>query len=144
MTYSYDPHYTLSTVHSEGTHQLKFSLRRTAGASVAIEWRDWRVNPYLIGPTIQINPDGSVVVNAQTLATIKAAQWVDFDVTVKLGNTADGTFDLKLTPDGETQQTFTGLPNGSPTFAYLNYVGFISTATTATTFLLDEITDATL
>ncbi|MCK5800456.1 MAG: right-handed parallel beta-helix repeat-containing protein [Deltaproteobacteria bacterium] len=143
-TQAYDPHYVLKTTHGEGMYRLRFSLRFETGAKAMIEARDWRQNPYLVGPSLRIAADGKLSVGGQILATLLPGKWIDVEILVGLGTKATGTFTLSLTPAGGNKQVFAGLACGDAFFGYLGWFGFVSLSTTHTTFFIDEIKDAVL
>jgi hypothetical protein len=70
---------------------------------------------------------------------IPTGVWVHFDVTSAVGAGATGTWNLTVRlPDGPPQE-FSGLKNRDPDWKSLNWLGFVSNATAATVFYLDNL-----
>ncbi|MBK8482144.1 MAG: right-handed parallel beta-helix repeat-containing protein [Proteobacteria bacterium] len=136
---SYKPYYQLRTDHGAGTYRLTFALLRQAGSTARIELRDWRTDPYTIGPVLTIRSDGTLVVAGRSLASVPTDRWVSYEITAPLGAAADGTFELVVQPEDGERQVFGQLRCGAATFSHLTWIGFLSLATTPATFFLDEI-----
>ena len=137
--YAHDPHFYYDRDFPEGLLHGSFSLRHEKGAILSYEWRDWPAGETLrSGPNVRVNADGSLVAGGKTLVTLPADQWVNIDVLCNTGAKADATWQLAVTVPGQATRTFTGLPC-STSFKRLNWVGFISMATTETTFYIDNV-----
>ena len=135
---AWNPHLVYSPNHGSGTTRCAFDLRIGPGVSISHEWRDWRVSPYSVGPSLSINGD-NLQVAGKTLLRLPLNQWVHFEITADLGKNNSGTWDLTVTLPGQPPKAFTNLKTASNAFEQLTWLGFSSNATTATVFYLDNI-----
>ncbi len=137
--HAHDPHLYYEREFSEGRLRGAFDLRHETGAILSYEWRDWPSGEtYRAGPNLRVNADGSLVAGGKKLLTMLPGQWNHVEVVCCSGASADSKWQLTVTVPGQSPQTFTDLPC-SPTFKSLNWVGFISLATTETTFCIDNV-----
>jgi hypothetical protein len=134
----WNPHLVYSPNHGSGTTRCAFDLRIGPGVSISHEWRDWRVSPYSVGPSLSINGD-SLQVAGKTLLRLPLNQWVRFEIAADLGKNNSGTWDLTVTLPGQAPKTFKDLKSANKPFEQLTWLGFSSNATTATVFYLDNI-----
>jgi len=134
---AWDPHLVFLPNHMGGVTIMDFNLRIDPGAEFLHEWRDWRAEPYKVGPSLYIS-GGHLQVGGKILVDIPSGVWVHYHVSAALGRSA-GRWDLTVTVPGQTPHEFKGLPIGSPGFSALTYIGFISNATTNTAFYLDDV-----
>jgi hypothetical protein len=135
---AWNPHLVYSPNHGSGTTRCAFDLRIGPAVSINHEWRDWRVSPYSVGPSLSINGD-NLQVAGKTLLRLPLNQWVRFEITADLGKNNSGTWDLTVTLPGQAPKTFKDLKSPGKTFEQLTWLGFSSNATTATVFYLDNI-----
>jgi len=92
-----------------------------------------------VGPSVRVNEDGALVAGGRTLLTVPQSQWLHLDIDCGLGKDSTATYRLSITlPDG-TEQVFDDLPNGSPDFKRLQWLGFISLATDRAVFYIDDV-----
>ncbi len=56
-----------------------------------------------------------------------------------MGPQSTGTWDLSVTVPGQPAKALEKLPNGSPDWTSLQWLGFSSTANAATVFYLDNV-----
>ena len=90
--------------------------------------------------------DPAIKTIADVIAKVKAwadklpaGQWVRFVVKAGMGPQSTGTWDLSVTAPGQPAKVFEKLPNGSPDWKSLQWLGFSSTANAATVFYLDNV-----
>jgi len=139
LSHDWQPHFYYKPNYRRGTGRIRFALRLEKGATLYHEWRDWRGSPYKVGPSLHIEQNGSLRVGDKVLLKLPYKKWIRFEIACKLGRQADGTFDLKVTIEGEKPRAFKALPTGSRDFRRVNWVGFSSTATEKTAFYIDDL-----
>lgn len=138
LQYSFDPHLVYNPNYMDGTAQCSFYVRLEPGAELWHEYRDWSVDPYLVGPSLRF-AGGKLFARDKELMDVLTSQWFHVEVSVKLGAAADGTYQLTVTfPNGSQPQQFS-LPFVDSKWHKLTWVGFVSNATTKTVFYLDYI-----
>ena len=138
LQHAYNPHLVYAPNHSTGTTRCTFDLRIGEGVSINHEWRDWRGSPYRVGPSFWINGT-RLQVAGKTLLELPLNRWVHFEVTAGLGGGSE-TWNLTVTLPGRSARRFADLKNTRAPFEKLTWLGFISNATTQTTFYLDNLT----
>lgn len=137
LRYSFDPHLVYNPQYQEGLAKCSFDVRMEAGAELWHEYRDWSVNPYVTGPSLQI-VGGKLLARDEELLDVPLGQWVHLEIATKVGAGADGTYQLTVTLPNSQPQQF-NLPVVDPKWNKLTWVGFVSNATTKTVFYLDNI-----
>ena len=137
LQFAYNPHFFYIPGHAEGVTRLRFKLRIEPGANMYHEWRD-SASPYHVGPSLAVR-EGRLVVGGKDLLTIPVGHWVGFEIAAGLGRKSNRTWELVVTVPGERPAVFTGLPNGSPEWESLMWLGFVSNATEMTVFYLDDL-----
>jgi len=136
---AYNPHFWYGRVFPEGRLHGAFDLRHEAGAILSYEWRDWPADRMLSpGPNLRVEADGALIAGGKRLLAVPLGQWVHVDVFCGTGPQADATWQLAVTLPGQPPQRFENLPC-SAEFKRLNWVGFISLATTETVFYIDNV-----
>ena len=138
MASSYDPHLVFNVNHTSGVSTLDFALRAEPGAEITHEWRDWATAPYKTGPSFAVK-GGQLLLADKPVMAIPTGAWVHYRVQAATGKGAAGKWSLTVTLPGSPVRRFDGLPNGSPDFHALTWIGFISDATTKTVFFLDDV-----
>jgi hypothetical protein len=136
LQFGYNPHLVYSPSLTDTVATFRFDMRLEPGVVMYHEWRDWRVDPYRVGPSLWVR-DGGLWVAGERLMELPAGEWVHFEVTCGLGSRRTGAWDLTVTP-GEPPRRYQGLPNGSPEFDMLTWLGFSSSADAPTVFYLDN------
>ena len=137
LSASYDPHLVFNVNHTAGVSTLDFALRVGPGAEITHEWRDWASGPYKTGPRFEVK-GGQLLIGDQPMMPIPNGVWVRYRVRAAIGKAA-GKWDLTVSLPGQPPRRFDGLLNGSPDFAALTWIGFVSNATEKTVFYLDDV-----
>lgn len=138
LQHSFNPHFYWNPNHTAGTTTFSFDLRLEPGVVMYVEWRDWREQPYRVGPSLWVR-EGRLTVNNLPLTELAVEQWYRVVMRAALGENAPGTWDLTVTPEGGAAQEFAGLPLGSAAFVHLTWLGISSSAEEVTTFYLDNL-----
>jgi parallel beta-helix repeat protein len=137
----YSPHLFYATKYQGGVVHGSFALRVDAGASVQQEWRDI-ARPYHVGPSIRIDAgkDGAAKLTAhgKPLMELPVGKWARFEIACRLGDDADGRYDLTVTLPGKEPRRFGGLPCDGK-FKSLYWFGFMSQADAAAVYYLDDL-----
>jgi hypothetical protein len=110
-----------------------------SNADFFTEWRDTGTYPRNVGLSVRFDGTGQVSVAGRALARFPAESWLRVTIEAPVGKNGARTFKLKITPSGAATQTFAGLPITGPDFRELHWLGFSSTASTDTTFYLDNL-----
>ncbi len=126
----YQPH------HRFGATICSFDLYLDEQTYFQHEWRDDH-QPFLAGPTFIIQ-DGQLKVDGQTIA-LPSKRWIHFDVQALLGDQAQGKWNLRVVIDQQEPKLLLGLSCRDKQWNRLDWMGFISHAQTATSFLLDNV-----
>ncbi len=136
MGNAWDPHFFYSPNHREGVTRSSFDLRVEPGAEVIHEWRDG-ASPYRVGPNLRV-AGGKLSANGAELMDIPAGQWAHFEIVAGLGRSSTGTWDLSVALPGQPPRRFANLKS-SAQWKRLDWLGFISNATDATVYYLDNL-----
>jgi chitobiase/beta-hexosaminidase-like protein/parallel beta helix pectate lyase-like protein len=134
---SYTPHVYYRRTYQEGTMAGSFDVFVDAQAEVSYQWRQYEKD-YITGPQILIEPGGRVTHQDKLLTIIPAGQWIRFELRSKLGDGANGRFDLAVTPTNASPQQFNALPC-DPHFQRLDWIGFVSRSKNASIHHIDNI-----
>jgi len=129
----YQPHFL------DGKAVLGFDLRLEQDAAFSHAWRDAR-RPFSVGPSLNIEPDGRLLVNGSPLCSVPVGRWLHVSIVCGLGSGCHGTYDLQVSVlNGEVLASRQGIPFGSAKFRTLVWLGFVSMAEDSATFYLDNI-----
>ena len=135
---TWNPHYVYQLKHNSGTTKCSFDIRIGKGVRINHEWRDWRISPYGVGPSLSIEGT-QLKVAGKELLELPVDQWIHCEITAGLGEGSKNTWNMKVSlPDRQPRQ-FKDLTNGNTKFSQLTWVGFTSNATKKTVFYLDNI-----
>lgn len=138
--FPYNPHTFYNT--SEITSDVligRFALYMKPEAILFHEWRNSGVPPYHAGPSIRVEGDGSLMASGKKVTTIPLYKWVRIEIRCKMGDKADGKYDLTVyLPDGSNPLRFTGLPC-DPYFRDVKWFGFSSDSNQASEFFVDDV-----
>ncbi len=135
---AFNPHFIYATDYPTGIVRCSFDLRMEEGAVMYHEWRDWSQQPYVVGPSLWVQ-QGALQVGGKTLCDVPLQQWVRLDIEAGFGDSRTGTWNLTVTIPGQQPQRFSDLQFGSPDIQRITWVGFISNATTNTTYYVDNL-----
>jgi hypothetical protein len=138
LQHSFDPHLVYTPDYGDGVCTVEYDLRVDAGAEFWHEYRDWSVDPYTIGPRVQVK-DGELLGADQPLLRVPTGEWLHLAITVPLGNQADDTWTLAVTLPDQSAQEFANLPLITPGWNHLTWIGFVSNATTKTAIYVDNL-----
>jgi len=138
LQFRYNPHFAYFPDHTDGVTTCSFDMRLGPGVEMYYEWRDWRKNPYDVGPAFQIG-QGRLWADDRQLMELPVGEWIHFEVVGGVGSRCTGKWDLTVTPAGKEPRRFTGLLNRSPGFKVLTWMGFSSNGDAHTSFYLDNI-----
>jgi hypothetical protein len=137
LQYAFNPHFAYQPNHRQGVSRARFALRVEVGATLYHEWRDWRQNPYRVGPSFRV-ANGSLEIRSGERASLPVGQWARFEVWAQLGKPGGARWGMKVRlPDG-TEHQWDDLPCDDG-FEVLSWVGFVSDATEKAVFYLDDI-----
>ncbi len=142
LQYAFNPHFFYAPHHRQGRTRMEFDLRVEPGAIVHCEWRD-DASPYRIGPSLLVR-GGKLSAVGKDLLDLPTGAWTHFEIAAGLGPQSSGTWDLTVRIPGRDPTVFRSLPNGSPQWKKLDWLGFSSLATEKTVFYLDNIELASL
>ncbi len=132
----YTPHFNFDCNHKSGTTRIAFDLWMEPGAAFNHEWRN-KLAKYETGPSIDIRND-TLYVQKKEIMKLPSQQWVHYDLSCPLGGSA-GAWTLEVTlPDG-SRQSFPGLPIRDKAWNSLEWLVFVSNATSKTAFYIDNL-----
>ena len=137
LHFAFNPHFYFVPRHTQGTTTMSFDLRVGPGVVFHHEWRD-DAGPYRVGPSLLVR-DGKLVAAGRELLAIPQDTWIHVQVSAGIGPQGTGTWDLSVALPGKPAQVFARLPNGSPDWKKLDWLGFCSLATGKTVFYLDNL-----
>jgi hypothetical protein len=134
----FNPHFFYVPGHLDGVTTLRLDLRAGAGAWFYIEWRD-NAQPYRVGPTVWFQNGKLLLTGGKHLLDVPADQWIGIELSAGLGSKSTGTWRLSVTLPGQSPQVFDALPNGSPDWKTLHWLGFVSNAQETSITHLDNV-----
>lgn len=135
----YLPLFSFAPGHDEGTTRCRFRIRLGQDSVFQHEWRNG-ASPYRVGPTLWIQDSLLRIGNGvRPSLPLPTDEWIEIEVVAPLGEKA-GTWDLavKFLSSGE-KQTFSDIPNLNPEWKTLDWLGFVSQATSETVLYFDDI-----
>jgi hypothetical protein len=124
---------------AKGIVKISFDLRLEPGAVFVHEQRDWRGEPYAVGPSLRFVAEGELTANGREVTTVPARKWVHVEIVCPVGRNAARAYDLSITIEGRQSIQVKGIPISSEAFRQLTWVGFISDATVSTAAYLDNV-----
>jgi hypothetical protein len=133
---SYDPHTYAALNHASGTTTGTFWLLIDPNTNFQHQWRDNGVK-FKTGPSLTVTASG-VTAAGKVVAPVSVGQWMKFAVTAPLASPT-GTWSLQVTDGQGTTTTVNNLPYASAGWSSLNWWGFVSQATVATSFCLHSV-----
>jgi len=138
LKYAWQPHLNYQPRFRKGIAHLSFTVRLEDGAEFIHEWRD-ASQPYRVGPSIRIRPDGELAANGKLLMKVPTGRWVRVTIEAPLGKQCTGAYTMTVGVPGEEQKRFGELPVGNPKWRSLRWLGFISLADKETVIYLDDV-----
>ena len=134
------PHIYYKPSYSTGKLRLSWDMLNTkeAPASFYVEVRQWDVQPYVVGPTVSVAPDGTVTASGKKIGTIPLGVWVHVDIGFELGPGAAKTYRLTLRVPNR-KPVSVELPYFSDTFERVTWLGISSTSESKTVFYIDNL-----
>ena len=138
LRHVWNPHMFYAPHFRRGRVRLRFDIRLDTGATVAHEWRD-AGQPYRVGPSIRIGPDGKLTAGGKALAAVPVGEWFRIEIACALDGKTQATYDLTLTLPSAKPKSFAELPCPSAKFNRLEWLGFISLANAKTAFYIDNV-----
>jgi len=138
LRHIFNPHLVYLPTYTRGVARMSFDLRLEAGVDMFHEWRSWEAQPYRVGPTFGIR-EGKLFLGGKEAMRLPVGRWFRVEIVAKVGQDADGVWELAVTVPGAAPRRFEALPNGSPAFANLTWVGWSSMADAETVFYLDNV-----
>ncbi len=137
LRHAFNPHFAYSPNHRSGVSRVRFAVRMEPGAFLWHEWRDWRSQPYRVGPSLSIQ-NGILQARGADPIPIPVSQWVVIEVWAQVGKAEGATWGLRVTLLDGTERKIDGL-RADDGFEILTWVGFVSNATEASVFYIDDI-----
>ena len=137
--YDFNPHVYYKTEFPSGRVVCRFDLLIDARTHMYFQWRQYSVAPFARGAFLTIEPGGILKADGRELAVLPIGTWIHFEITGALGPDSNGTYDLRVQPEGEQPgHAFNALTYGDR-FEKLEWIGFVSTGTETATFYLDNL-----
>ncbi|MCF6311919.1 MAG: right-handed parallel beta-helix repeat-containing protein [Verrucomicrobiales bacterium] len=122
--------------HLSGTTRLAFAIRLSPGATISQEWRDSQ-RPYLVGPHFRITKN-KLILPEQPPIDLPTDTWLQIEISAALADQA-GKWQVKLTLPGKPIQIIKDLPNRSPQWKQVNWIGFICPPKLASEIWIDHL-----
>lgn len=136
LQFAFNPHFFYVPRHTSGTTRLAFDLRVDPRAIFHHEWRD-DASPYQVGPSVLVQ-NGKLLAGGKPLLDLPSGTWVHVEITAGLGKDFTGTWNLTVALPGGKPQMFQ-IPNSSPGWKKLDWLGFCSLGNGPSVFYLDNI-----
>jgi Right handed beta helix region len=134
---AFDPHMFLTPTVPASHVRCAFDLKLETPAEFYHEWRDDHA-PYRVGPSLWVHGRTLSVAGVDPVL-LPLGTWVHFEVRTGAITGVKGTWSLSVQPRGGRRREWTGLRLGSPDWRSLDWLGFVSNATTKTVFRLDNL-----
>lgn len=137
LPFLWDPHAYVRPNYRDGYAVERFRLRLSAGAYLFHEWRDQLADGYTLGPAISIDADGLKVLGVLQ-DPFPREVWCQLEIGAPLGESADGSFQMRLwTPTAGWSPVRTHA-HGSPDFRRIAWVGLLSYTDAFTSIHIDD------
>ena len=137
QTPTFEPHFYFDPSHHNGETRVSFDLRVEEDYRFLHEWRD-AANPYNNSVFLSVEK-GVLTAGGKRLTSFPPLSWVHFEIKSRIGESADGTWAVTVTPAGSTPQTFEKLPPQKKALKELRWLGFISPGTKPAKGWLDNL-----
>jgi hypothetical protein len=140
LEYAWQPHFFYQPHFTKGTLRETFDLWLGKNALVFTEWRDQKVYPGNVGPSVTFDaPTGNVTAGGKVVTQVPVGQWVHVEIEGVLAQGAPRTYKLTIVAPDQPPQVFKDLAYSGPDFSELHWLGFVSNATVDSFFYLDNI-----
>jgi hypothetical protein len=140
LRHGFMPHLCCKPSYETGKVRLSWDMlnSREAPADFYVELRQWDVDPYRVGPTVSVTPEGEVIASGRRLGQIPLGQWAHVEIELELGKDKPKTYRLKLT--APNQEAITAeLPFRSEGFERITWLGISSNSRSKTVFYIDNL-----
>ena len=108
---------------------LRFSvlIPKYTGTSICVELRDWRSAPYITGPSVVFQSNGSITANGTSLAILPLNKWVDIRILYdyRLGSTCQ-KYRISLRQGKKKLDSHDIVVPQATGFSTLTWLGFIN------------------
>ncbi len=138
LAQTYYPFFNYTPPDLTGNLNYAFDIRVAAETKMYHEWRDYPGGSYVAGPSLWIDRCALKVAGV-TLTTIPSNQWVRLELGCDTATYASQGWRLGVTRSSQPTQWFSNLRSGGTTWSRLNWIGWVSENTNATTFYLDNL-----
>lgn len=136
---TWQPHMRYLPRISRGTVRLSFDVLLKMDAILAVEWRDWRSTPYVVGPSLRLGAGGQFTANGVVVTEVPTDQWIHVEVVCPVGQGAEPAYSLTVSVPGRDPVKIDKVPLQTERLRQLNWVGFISDADVATAIYVDNV-----
>jgi hypothetical protein len=138
--YDWTPHIYYNKTYETGKVHLSWDMLNSqeAPASFYVEVRQWNVSPYLVGPTVSVDTDGTVTASKRKIGTIPLGKWAHVTIEIELGEQAPKSYKLALSVPGSSLIKAT-VPYMDKEFDTVTWLGISSTSTESSVFYIDNL-----
>ena len=123
---------------------LRLKLPAATPAALYVSFRDYnnKGNKYFqTGPKIQLDTKGILTGPEGSDVTLQLPYdtWITLEMAFAAGREAPKTFDLTVSPPGQTPHVYRNVPFLDPGFRYVSRIYIVSTGPSGGTFLIDDV-----
>jgi len=104
-----------------------------------IEFRDWSRSGWYGGPTVTVQPDGSVQAGGKELAMGASGRWAHLEIRFAFGPDAPKAYTITLGTDEEDTTTLSDVPFASDQFTTCTWFGVSSLDNEKAAYYLDNV-----
>ena len=140
LKYSWAPHLYYNQTITSGKVLLSWDMLNSAEqpGRYVLEVRDWDQDPYIVGPTVSVEPDGSVKANGKALGVMPLGRWVHVDIALQLGAAQTKNYHITLTA-ANSKPISADVPYNSSKFQKVTWFGVTSNGAANAVFYLDNL-----
>lgn len=139
LSANYVPHIDIRLQRDDSSVlRCEFDVRVEENSRFWHEWRDWRTDPYIVGPNVRIY-DGKLFVNEKPIMDIPLSTWTHISISCGIGKKSTGNWNLAVTVRGQEKKVFSKLAYGRGTLKAVNYINFVAEAEQEAVFYLDNV-----
>jgi len=139
LAHEWQPHMYCIPRFRKGTIVESFDILLRPGATLYTEWRDVGKHPECVGPSITFDADGGLRAAGRRLTQVPHDRWVHVSMQAEVGTGAPRCFSVTVQAPGSPAQSFGNLQFSGSGFKNLNWLGFVSMATTSAEFYVDNV-----